>query len=444
MVYESYPSLFYLEIGIILSAEVSMSLLREANYMNLNLFIAWRYLLTRQKEAFVSIINIFAISGIALGVATLIIVMSVMNGYEHELISKILGLKGHLTIISNDGLIEDYDDLIDTLEKCNEVSPLLKQISPVLEGQAMAMSKNSFAGVLLKGMKSDDLCKKSMVSEAIVSGDIDDGGVLIGISMAGELKAIDGSGLKLIVPQSSSTMIGSIPRMKTYKISGIFDVGMYEYNSSIVFAPLSLTQVLLDTGDKVSHIEIFAHDIKQIDALYDQILRILPSKYRVLDWQTNNQTLVQALRVERNVMFLILSLLIVIATLNIVSSLMILVKDKTKSIAIMRTVGFSKGMIMKIFCMCGFSIGLMGTALGTLLGISFSLNINGIKEIIEEFSGKTLFDPVIYFLTSLPSHLEWAEVGQVVALSLFFSLVATIYPAIRIAKLAPAEVLKYE
>ena len=205
MVYESYPSLFYLEIGIILSAEVSMSLLREANYMNLNLFIAWRYLLTRQKEAFVSIINIFAISGIALGVATLIIVMSVMNGYEHELISKILGLKGHLTIISNDGLIEDYDDLIDTLEKCNEVSPLLKQISPVLEGQAMAMSKNSFAGVLLKGMKSDDLCKKSMVSEAIVSGDIDDGGVLIGISMAGELKAIAGSGLKLIVPQSSST-----------------------------------------------------------------------------------------------------------------------------------------------------------------------------------------------------------------------------------------------
>lgn len=412
--------------------------------MYLNLFIARRYLFSKQKEVFISIINTFSIIGIALGVATLIIVMAVMNGYEKELISKILGLKGHLTIMSNEGLIEDYKQIVKDIKANPEIFPILKQINPVFEGQAMIMSKGGFSGIIVKGMELENLREKDILKDSIILGELDDDGLLVGISLAEDLKVKIGSSIKLIIPQGRSTIIGTLPRMKTYKTSGIFDVGMYEYNRGIVFMPLPLAQTLYEIEDRVSHLEIFAKDITYISELTERLLKILPSKYKLIDWRLNNQTLVQALRIERNVMFLILSLIIIIAAFNIISGLMILVKDKSKSIAIMRTIGFSKRRIIKIFCLYGFSIGFLGTMIGTALGIAFTLNINRIKTLIEHLSGSMLFDPVVYFLTSLPAHLDWLEVGQIIFIALLFSLLATIYPARKIAKLEPAQVLKYE
>ncbi len=412
--------------------------------MNINLLIAWRYLVTKQKEPFISIINIFSILGIALGVATLIIVMSVMNGYEKELIHKILGLKGHITITNRNGLIEEYNSLVNTIQANEKIKLMTNQIAPVLEGQAMAMSSYGFSGVIIKAMNQSDLQAKEILSTGLITGSIDDHGLIIGHSLSDDLKIVLNSNLKLIVPQITSTIIGSIPRMKTYKISGLFDVGMYEYNKGVIFMPLSFAQILLNVGDKVSHIEIFTSDISYVEEVTERLRFLLGIDYQVVDWKMSNQTLVQALRVERNVMFLILSLIIVIATFNILSSLTILVKDKAKSIAILRTIGFNKARVIKIFCIYGFVIGLSGTILGTIFGVIFALNIETIRVFLEEFSGKTIFDPVVYFLTTLPSELSWQQVIQVVGISLIFSLLATIYPARKIAKISPAELLKYE
>ncbi|CAL7962297.1 lipoprotein-releasing system permease protein [Alphaproteobacteria bacterium] len=411
----------------------------------LEFFIALRYLFTKQKERFISIINLFACIGIALGVATLIIVMAVMNGYEKELIDKILGIKGHLTISTDNFVVTDYEQLVELLS--NNVNRI-QLIAPCVEGQGMVTSKQSMSGVIIKGIDGTKLQQKQIMQNAIKSGSISDymygEGVLIGIALSNMLGIGVGDYIKLMVPQFTTTIVGMIPRMKSYKIVGIFDLGMHEYNQSTIFMPLLLAQKLFSYDRAVTHVEIAVNSIRDTQFVQNDIASILGPGYIISNWEMSNKGLATALRVERNVMFIILSLIIMIAAFNIISSLMLLVKDKAKGIAILRTIGVTRGSVVKIFIFCGFCIGLAGTVLGTLLGIVVALNIEKMRQFFEYFTNTTLFDPTIYYLTHLPAELSIREVLATISISLILSFFATIYPAWKIAKMTPTQVLRYE
>jgi lipoprotein-releasing system permease protein len=449
--------------------------------------IAIRYLLTRKKERFISIINTFAMVGISLGVATLIIVMSVMNGYEVELIKRILGVQSHITITAPEHNLSSYKDGMLSEELTNKSlssqknyhnllnklyeDELILYAAPVVEGQAMVIANNNVAGAIVKGMRAEDIEKKPIMSGALKEGDWlalsnnneskdkagnDEEGdnnkqpkhfnnnAIIGVMMAENLGVGVGDEIRVIVPQVSHTIVGEIPRTKVLRVAGIFDVGMAEYNGLLVFLPLESAQILLQKQSMISHIEIVANSIHSIDIVKKNLFSIIPNDWIITDWQSNNQGFIQALKVERNVMFLILSLIILIAAFNIVSSLMILVKDKQKSIAILRTMGAAKSSIVGIFVFCGFAIGLVGTVVGSVLGILFATNIEHVRHLLEGLMGVALFDPMIYFLTTLPSDVCSTQVIWVILLSLCLSLVVTIYPALRISRISPAQVLRHE
>ena len=382
--------------------------------------------------------------GITLGVATLIIVMSVMNGYEKELLGKILGFKGHLTITTRDFQLKGYNE-IEKVVRDN--IPEIVSIKPTVEMQALAMSENSTTGVIVKGIKYDKMVEMIHFSGGTIVEQNDCNGLFLGNLLDQHLKH-DGK-IKLIIPKFNETMVGSIPRMKTYKVCGTFDIGMHEYNSGVVFINLADAQLLFQMNDYVSGIEITLKSLGDMMAIKSRIIQLLRENtfgnknLVIVDWKEANKTLVDVLQVEKTVMFLILSLIILIAAFNIISSLMLLVHDKMKEIAILRTIGMTKGSIMRIFIMSGSLVGVIGTLLGTTLGILFSLNIEKIRGILQGISGVKLFDPVIYFLTTLPSDVKNEQVLLIVFISLGLSLVATIYPAWRVSKTSPAEVLKY-
>jgi lipoprotein-releasing system permease protein len=411
--------------------------------MNVEVLLALRYTFTKHKEKFVSIINNFAILGITLGVATLIIVMSVMNGYEKELLGKILGFKGHLTVTTRNLQLRNWD----AIEKLvNENFPEALLVAPTIEMEALAMSESNTSGVIVKGINYEKMVEKIKIADGSIVGNSCNG-LFIGTLLDDSLK--HSGKVKLIIPKFNETMIGSIPRMKTYDICGTFDIGMYEYNSGVVFMELKDAQLLFKMDDHISGIEIILKDLNDLPLVKRKIIELLRQDtfnnkdLVIVDWKDANKTLVDVLQVERTVMFLILSLIILIAAFNIISSLMLLVHDKMKEIAILRTIGMTKGSIMRVFIMSGSLIGIMGTILGTVLGIVFSLNIEKIRSFLETMSGVRLFDPLIYFLTKLPSHIKYEEVLSIVGVSLVISFLATIYPAFRVAKASPAEVLKY-
>ncbi len=408
------------------------------------LFIALRYLFTKKKERFISIINIFALSGIALGVATLIIVMSVMNGYESELIKRIVGIKGHLTITGISNSISDYDKLGRSLKELEGVTFM----APVVEGQAMVTSNNQVSGAIIRGMNGDDLSNKPIMKNALVFGSWDDfslnKGVIVGSVLANQLGINVGEQIKIIAPNTNSTIIGSVPRMKTFDVVGIFDVGMYEYNASTIFMPINLAQLLFQNYFEISYFELMVSRLKELSEIKELLITNLGSGFVVTDWEMANEAFIQGLRIERNVMFLILSLIIIIAAFNIISSLMVLVKDKSKGIAILRTIGASRASVVKIFVIYGFLIGFIGTVIGSVLGVLFTLNIESIRKFLEKITGVTIFDPVIYFLTSLPAELGMLQVSYIIVMSLILSFIATIYPAFKIATISPIETLRNE
>lgn len=412
--------------------------------MKTEIFIALRYTFTKHKEKFVSIINNFAIAGITLGVATLIIVMSVMNGYEKELLGKILGFKGHLTITTRDLHLKKYN-AIERLIKDN--IPGIISVTPTIEMQALTMSDNNTTGVIVKGIEYNNMVEKINLSGGTITRDDQCHGLVIGDLLDVNLQH-DGK-IKLIIPKFNETMVGSIPRMKTYKVCGTFDIGMHEYNGGVVFMTLSDAQSLFQMKDYVSGIEITLENLGDLVQIKNNIISLLKENtfdnknLIIVDWMEANKTLVDVLQVEKTVMFLILSLIIIIAAFNIVSSLMLLVHDKMKEIAILRTIGMTKGSIMRIFIMSGSCVGMIGTGLGTILGILFSINIEKIRSVLEGMSGIKLFDPVIYFLTTLPSDVKYGQVLLILSISLGLSLIATIYPAWRVSNTSPAEVLKY-
>ena len=405
--------------------------------------VAFRYLRARRQEGFVSVIAIFSLLGIALGVATLIIVMSVMNGFRADLLGRILGLNGHLGVYAQSGPLSDFDA---DATKVSEV-PGVTGVTPLIEGQVMATTEAGAAGALVRGIRPEDLRRRPLVADHIVQGslaDFDDDGVAVGDRLARRLGVAVGSAITIISPQGTATAFGTMPRIKTYNVVALFDVGMYEYDNSFIFVPLEAAQLFFRLPNAVTSLEVFVADPDRVHQDRRLIAAALGGHVRIVDWQQANSSLFNAVEIERNVMFLILTLIIVVAAFNIISSMIMMVKDKGRDIAILRTMGASRGAILRIFVLSGASIGVVGTVAGLLLGVVFTRNLEAIRQALQKVIGTDLFAAEIYFFTRIPARLDTGEVAAVVLMALALSFLATLYPSWRAARLDPVEALRYE
>ncbi|MFZ5792014.1 MAG: lipoprotein-releasing ABC transporter permease subunit [Pseudomonadota bacterium] len=406
--------------------------------------VAMRYLRARRREGFISVIAGFSLLGIGLGVATLIIVMSVMNGFRQELLSRILGLNGHITITATEGPLLDYGTVAASLRNL----PDIVSVTPMIEGQVMMTAGAQAAGALVRGMTREDLEKHRVIADHLVAGSLDGfqgtDVIALGSRLARRMGVGIGGEVTLVTPQGQTTLIGAIPRMKTYTVVAIFEVGMYEYDNSFAFVPLEAAQLYFRLPQAVNALEVMVKDPDRIATPMRELYQKLGPDFRLFDWQGANSSFFTAVQVERNVMFVILTLIILVAAFNIISGQIMLVKDKGRAIAILRTMGATRGMIMRIFLMTGASIGVVGTAFGFALGLAFCDNIETIRQWLQALTGTQLFSPEVYFLSKLPAVVDWNEVIAVVAMALSLSLLATLYPSWRAARLDPVEALRYE
>jgi lipoprotein-releasing system permease protein len=405
--------------------------------------VAIRYLRPRHKEAFISVISIFSLVGIALGVAVLIIVMSVMNGFRAQLLDRILGLQGHLLVQPYDGQIDDFDAVTERIIRV----PFVTAAFPLVEGQVLASSDRGTYGALVRGIRRDDLMGLTDVSENLSLGAIEgfeEGqSVILGSRLSEQLGVTAGGQVTLVAPRGTVTPFGTTPRVKTYAVSGTFEVGMSEYDQIYIFMPLDEAQLYFNTGG-VHAIEVMVVDPDVVQPIRNQVAEAVGMEYRVTDWQQVNDSLFGALQVERFAMFIILTMIILVAALNIVSGLIMLVKDKGRDIAIMRTMGAARGAIMRIFFIAGAAIGVAGTAIGFGLGLLVCSNIEAIRQVFIRVTGINPFDPSVYFLNQMSAEVENGEVAAVVIVSLTLSFLATLYPSWRAARLDPVEALRYE
>jgi len=406
--------------------------------------LSLRYLRARRKEGFISVIAGFSFLGIMLGVATLIIVMAVMNGFRKELLSKILGLNGHLLIQPLESPLTDYAAVADRVSKVDGIY----LAAPLVEGQALASSPFNASGVVVRGMRGADIAKLTQISKNIKQGTLDgfdDGqGLAIGSRLADQLSVRAGDNITLVTPRGAVTPMGTTPRIKTYKISAVFEIGMSEYDSAFVFMPLTEAQAYFNRAGDVTAIEVYTNDPDQIDRFRQPVTNAAARPIYMVDWRQRNATFFNALQVERNVMFLILTLIVLVAALNIVSGLIMLVKDKGSDIAILRTMGATQGAMMRVFLITGASIGVVGTIVGFLLGTIVCLNIEEIRRFLSWLTNTELFSPELYFLSKLPADMNFKETSAVVVMALGLSLLATLYPSWRAARLDPVEALRYE
>jgi len=407
--------------------------------------VAWRYLRSRRREAFISVIAGFSFIGIMLGVATLIIVMAVMNGFRTELISRILGINGHMIVQPIDGPLTDYADLTQKFQAV----PGIRMALPLVEGQTLASGPSGAgSGALVRGVRAEDLERLPEVAGNIRQGDIvgfaSGQGVLVGSRLAASLGIAAGDMITLVSPQGDVTPMGVNPRVKSYPVSGLFEIGMSEYDSTIIYMPLEESQLYFNADGLVQSIELFVDDPDAVDGLRPLVEAAAGRQIHITDWRQRNQTFFSALQVERNVMFMILTLIVLVAALNIVSGLIMLVKDKGSDIAILRTMGASSGAVMRIFFMTGAAIGTVGTFAGVVLGILVCLNIESIRQFFSWLSGTVLFDPELYFLSQLPADMSVGETTSVVLMALTLSFIATIFPAWRASRLDPVQALRYE
>lgn len=407
--------------------------------------MAMRYLRARRQEGFISVIAWFSLVGIALGVATLIIVMSVMNGFRQELLERILGINGHLSVYGPvAGQMTDYEPIMDRLEKLDGVI----SVNALVEGQVMASSNGVAKGAIVRGIRAEDLAKRKIVADNIKQGSLEafkgDNVIILGARLARSMGVGVGDDVTLISPKGNVTAFGTVPRMRAFKVVGTFEIGMYEYDSGFVFMPLEAAQIYFRLKDAISNLEVFVANPDQAPQVGRDLQQALQGRANVHDWQRANSSFFNAIQVERNVMFLILTLIILVAAFNIISSLIMLVKDKGRDIAILRTMGATRGMIMRIFLIAGASVGVIGTMTGFGLGLAFASNIEGIRRFIEGFTGTDLFAAEIYFLSQLPAVVDPTEVTAVVIMGLGLSFLATIYPSWRAARIDPAEALRYE
>ena len=406
--------------------------------------IALRYLRAKRKESFVSVISGFSLVGIALGVATLIIVMAVMNGFRHELLSRILGLNGHVIVQSLEGPLTDFD----TSAARVRAVPGVIRVSPTIDGQVMSTSNGVSSGALVRGLRRADLNALSTVSKTLSPGALErfTGGdsVIIGARLAEKLGLAQGSSITLIAPRGNVTPFGTTPRIKTYSIAGTFRIGMSEYDSSFIFMPLSEAQLFFNLGNGVSGLEAMVNDPDHVSGVAGAIAQAVGPGTRIITWQDMNSSLFGALEVERNVMFLILTMIILVAALNIVAGLIMLVKDKGADIAILRTMGATRGAVMRVFFIAGASIGVFGTLLGLIIGVVFCTYIEPIRQFLSALTGTVLFNPEIYFLSRMPAEMDTGEVTAIVLMALALAFLATLYPSWRAARLDPVEALRYE
>jgi lipoprotein-releasing system permease protein len=406
--------------------------------------LSLRYLRARRKEGFISVIAGFSFLGIVLGVATLIIVMAVMNGFRGELLDKILGLNGHLLIQPLEKPLNDWEEVAGRIAAVKGI----RLAAPIVEGQALASSPFNAGGVLVRGIRLKDLEGLPSVINNIKQGSLggfdDSQSVAIGRRLADQLSLRAGDNITLVAPRGAVTPMGTTPRIKVYKIAAVFEVGMSEYDGAMVFMPLKEAQAYFNRAGDVTAIEVYTDNADKVAQYRKDVQEAAKRPIFIIDWRQRNATFFNALQVERNVMFLILTLIVLVAALNIVSGLIMLVKDKGQDIAILRTMGATQGAIMRVFLITGAAIGVVGTLFGFLLGVVVCLNIESIRQFLSWLTSTELFSPELYFLSHLPADMDTGETAAVVLMALVLSLLATLYPSWRAARLDPVEALRYE
>jgi len=407
-------------------------------------WVAQRYLRPTREHGFVSVITVFALTGIALGVGTLIVVLAVMNGFRAELLDRILGINGHLTVQSGPAGIADFEQLAAELTAIDGVAA----VTPFVEGQAMASANATAGGVLVRGMRESDLRARDILAGNILQGSLRKWGgdreVAVGTRLARRLGLRLGDNLTLISPEGPTTALGTLPRVLGFEVAAIFEVGMYEYDNAVVFMPLEAAQTYFNLDGRVNAIDAFLDEPERLDAVQAAFQDVVGARLWVTSWQQANAQFFNALEVERNVMFLILTLIILVAAFNIITGLTMLVRSKGRDIAILRTMGATRGTIMRIFFLAGMTIGTLGTAIGFGLGLAFALNIDAIRRVLERFTGAELWSAEIRFLSQLPAKVETGDVVSVVAMALVLAFFATLVPSWRAAQLDPVEALRRE
>ncbi len=408
------------------------------------ILLSIRYLRSKRREAFVSVIAGFSFLGIMLGVATLIVVMSVMNGFRSELQEKILGFNGHLLVRSLDGNIQDYAPIVDAIKSVEGVEKAI----PFVEGQVLASGPVTSFGVLVRGLRPKDFEGFAGIKDSVKAGDIEQFGLADGAVAGNELLFKGGLSvgdeISLLSPNGPYTPFGQMPIRRAYPVLASYEIGMIEYDRSVVFLPLSDAQEFLDSPGAIMGIEVFTNDPENIEQITEKIQEITPNYLLFRDWKQQNSVFFSALEVERNVMFLILTLIILVAALNIISGMTMLVKDKGRDIAILRTMGAARSSILKIFLLTGAFVGTSGTFVGLILGVVVARNVESLRTFISWMTGTPIFSPEIYYLSQLPSEIDNFEVCFIVLIALFLSLLATLYPAWKAAKLDPVQALRYE
>ena len=406
--------------------------------------LALRYLRARRQEGFISVLAGFSFLGILLGVFTLITVMAVMNGFRKELFTKIMGLNGHIIVNKGGADFDGYDDAARRLARI----PGVRSAFPLVEGQTMASTPALAVAGFVRGVREDGIKSLRMIADNVRMGTLDgfdaQEGIAIGTRLANALRVGIGDRVTLVSPRGATTPFGPAPRIKPYRVVAIFEMGMSEYDRTMIFMPLAEAQRYFGKGDTVDVLEVLVDDPEAVSQQIAMMEAANIPSLQFSDWRKRNESFFSVLEVERNMMFIILSVIVLVAVFNIVSGLIMLVKDKGREIGILRTMGATKGAIMRIFLITGASIGVVGTLTGALLGILFCWKIDEVRRFVARLTHTNLFDPNIYYLTQLPAEVSLHTTGVIVLMALALSVLATLYPSWRASRLDPVDALRYE